>query len=157
MFTTNIPIVYTLFFGLRGVGIHNVISKSYHMSVFITLISRKICDKNFDVMFSIIKFREWLKWLDLLIFILRMKVPRPSAPSRRSQRLQRIDPDGQPLPELPVAEPVVYEHVRTQEYNYCPDTYMHVYRNIINWLFMVLRPAQEFFTYIPLPVKGCKI
>jgi hypothetical protein len=44
IFTTNIPILYTLFFGLRGVGIHNVISKIYHMSV-ITLISRKICDK----------------------------------------------------------------------------------------------------------------
>jgi hypothetical protein len=31
---------------------------------------------------------------------------------------------------------------------------------LINWLFTVLRPAQEFFTYMetsPLPVKGCKI
>jgi hypothetical protein len=30
----------------------------------------------------------------------------------------------------------------------------------IDWLFTVLRPAQEFFTYMetsPLPVKGCKI
>ena len=30
----------------------------------------------------------------------------------------------------------------------------------IDWLFVVLRPAQEFFTYMetsPLPVKGCKI
>jgi hypothetical protein len=44
IFTTNIPILYTLFFGLRGVGIHNVISKNYHMSD-ITLISRKIYDK----------------------------------------------------------------------------------------------------------------
>jgi hypothetical protein len=44
IFTTNISILYTLFFGLRGVGIHNVISKNYHMSD-ITLISRKICDK----------------------------------------------------------------------------------------------------------------
>jgi hypothetical protein len=44
IFTTNILILYTLFFGLCGVGIHNVISKNYHMSV-ITLISRKICDK----------------------------------------------------------------------------------------------------------------
>jgi hypothetical protein len=34
----------TLFFGGRGVGIHNVISKNYHMSD-ITLISRKIYDK----------------------------------------------------------------------------------------------------------------
>jgi hypothetical protein len=33
-----------LFFRLHGVGIHNVISKNYHMSD-ITLISRKICDK----------------------------------------------------------------------------------------------------------------
>jgi hypothetical protein len=33
-----------LFFGFRGVGIHNVISKNYHMSD-VTLISRKICDK----------------------------------------------------------------------------------------------------------------
>jgi hypothetical protein len=31
----------TLFFGRCGVGIHNVITKIYHMSV-ITLISRKI-------------------------------------------------------------------------------------------------------------------
>jgi hypothetical protein len=32
--------------------------------------------------------------------------------------------------------------------------------NTIDWLFTVLRPAQEFFTYMemsPLPVKGCKI
>jgi hypothetical protein len=31
---------------------------------------------------------------------------------------------------------------------------------LIVWLFIVLRPAQEYFTYIetsPLPVKGCKI
>jgi hypothetical protein len=31
---------------------------------------------------------------------------------------------------------------------------------IIDWLFMVLRPAQEFFTYMetsPFPVKGYKI
>jgi hypothetical protein len=44
VFTINIPILCTLFFGLLGVEIHNVISKIYHMSV-ITLISRKICDK----------------------------------------------------------------------------------------------------------------
>jgi hypothetical protein len=31
--------------------------------------------------------------------------------------------------------------------------------SMIDWLFTVLRPAQEFFTYMtsPLPVKGCKI
>jgi hypothetical protein len=31
---------------------------------------------------------------------------------------------------------------------------------LIDWIFTVLRPAQEFFTYMetsPLPVKGCKI
>jgi hypothetical protein len=31
---------------------------------------------------------------------------------------------------------------------------------LIDWLFSVLRPAQEYFTYMetsPLPVKGCKI
>jgi hypothetical protein len=31
---------------------------------------------------------------------------------------------------------------------------------LIDWLFTVLSPAQEFFTYMetsPLPVKGCKI
>jgi hypothetical protein len=31
---------------------------------------------------------------------------------------------------------------------------------LIDWLFTVLRPAQEFFTYMetsPMPVKGCKI
>jgi hypothetical protein len=31
---------------------------------------------------------------------------------------------------------------------------------LIDWLFTVLRPAQDFFTYmetLPLPVKGCKI
>ncbi|XP_061181580.1 WD repeat-containing protein 76-like [Saccostrea echinata] len=42
----------------------------------------------------------------------RMKVPKPVLPSRRSQRLQRIDPDGQPLPELPVVETPVFEHAR---------------------------------------------
>jgi hypothetical protein len=44
IFTTNIPILYTLLCGLCGVGIHNVISKKYQMSD-ITLKSRKICDK----------------------------------------------------------------------------------------------------------------
>jgi hypothetical protein len=30
----------------------------------------------------------------------------------------------------------------------------------VGWLFIVLRPAQEYFAYMetsPLPVKGCKI
>jgi hypothetical protein len=34
------------------------------------------------------------------------------------------------------------------------------YKYMIDWLFIVLRPAQEYFTYMetsPLPVKGCKI
>jgi hypothetical protein len=34
------------------------------------------------------------------------------------------------------------------------------YKRLIDWLFSVLRPAQEYFTYMetsPLPVKGCKI
>jgi hypothetical protein len=33
-------------------------------------------------------------------------------------------------------------------------------QGLIDWLFMVLRPAQEYFTYMetsPLPVKGYKI
>lgn len=42
----------------------------------------------------------------------RVKAPKsPQAPKRRSMRLQRIDPEGQPLPELPVEEPPVDEHV----------------------------------------------
>jgi hypothetical protein len=45
IFTTPYLFLLTLFFGRHGVGIHNVITKVYHMSV-ITLISRKICDKN---------------------------------------------------------------------------------------------------------------
>jgi hypothetical protein len=44
IFTTPYLFLMTLFFGRRGVGIHNVITKNYHMSV-ITSISRKICDK----------------------------------------------------------------------------------------------------------------
>jgi hypothetical protein len=44
IFTTLYLFLLTLFFWRRGVGIHNVITKIYHMSV-ITLISRKICDK----------------------------------------------------------------------------------------------------------------
>jgi hypothetical protein len=31
---------------------------------------------------------------------------------------------------------------------------------LMDWLFTVLRPAQEYFTYMetsPMPVKGCKI
>jgi hypothetical protein len=41
IFITPYLFLLTLFFGRRGVGIHNVITKNYHMSV-ITL----ICDKN---------------------------------------------------------------------------------------------------------------
>ena len=32
-------------------------------------------------------------------------------PKRRSLRIQRIDPQGAPLPPLPEPEPVVEEHV----------------------------------------------
>jgi hypothetical protein len=34
------------------------------------------------------------------------------------------------------------------------------YKEYIDWLFTVLNPTQEFFTYMetsPLPMKGCKI
>jgi hypothetical protein len=49
IFTIPYLFLLTLFFGNRGVGIHDVITKKYHMSV-ITLISRKICDKkNYNV------------------------------------------------------------------------------------------------------------
>jgi hypothetical protein len=37
---------------------------------------------------------------------------------------------------------------------------MHDDQRLIDYLFIVLRPAQEYFTYMetsPLPVKGCKI
>ena len=44
IFTTPYLFFLTLFFKWRGVGIHDVITKIYHMSV-ITLISGKICDK----------------------------------------------------------------------------------------------------------------
>jgi hypothetical protein len=44
IFTTPYLFFLTLFFIWCGVGIHNVISKYYHMSD-ITLISRKICDR----------------------------------------------------------------------------------------------------------------
>jgi hypothetical protein len=44
IFTTPYLFLFTLIFEARGVGIHNVVSKSYHMSV-ITLISRKMRDK----------------------------------------------------------------------------------------------------------------
>jgi hypothetical protein len=40
IFTTPYLFLSTLFFGRRGVGIHNVITKNYHMSI-ITVISRK--------------------------------------------------------------------------------------------------------------------
>jgi hypothetical protein len=46
IFTTPYLFFLTLFFKWRGVGIHDVITKIYHMSV-ITLISWKICDNNF--------------------------------------------------------------------------------------------------------------
>jgi hypothetical protein len=49
IFTTPYLFLLTLFFGRHGVGIHNVISKNYHMSV-ITWISRKICDKMYNPM-----------------------------------------------------------------------------------------------------------
>ena len=51
IYTANIPNLHTLFFGLCGVGIHNVISKNYHMSD-ITLISKKI---GFNIHSHIIK------------------------------------------------------------------------------------------------------
>jgi hypothetical protein len=44
IFTTPYLFFLTLFFKWRGVGIHDVITKNYHMSV-ITLISGIICDK----------------------------------------------------------------------------------------------------------------
>jgi hypothetical protein len=49
IFTTPYLFLLTLFIGRRGVGIHNVITKIYHMSV-ITLISRKICDNFLYIM-----------------------------------------------------------------------------------------------------------
>jgi hypothetical protein len=39
-------------------------------------------------------------------------------------------------------------------------TWYITYIRLIDWLFTVLHPAQEYFTYMetsPLPVKGCKI
>lgn len=43
----------------------------------------------------------------------RVKIPKPApGPSRRSMRLQRIDPEGQPLPELPAEEPQIDQHAR---------------------------------------------
>jgi hypothetical protein len=44
IFTTPYLFLLTLFFEGRGVGIHNVIPKNYHMSD-ITLTSWEICDK----------------------------------------------------------------------------------------------------------------
>ena len=38
--------------------------------------------------------------------------------------------------------------------------YIRQHYRLIDWLFTVLRPSQEFFTYMetsPLPVKACKI
>jgi hypothetical protein len=43
IYTTPYLFLLTSFFGQRDVGMHNVISKNYHMSD-ITLISRKTCD-----------------------------------------------------------------------------------------------------------------
>ena len=57
IFTTPYLFFLTLIFKWRGVGIHEVITKIYHMSV-ITLISRKIIDKKHQIIykeFSIIK------------------------------------------------------------------------------------------------------
>jgi hypothetical protein len=52
IFTTPYLFFLTLLFKWRGVGIHDVITKIYHMSA-ITLISGKICDK--------IRFRHFLQ------------------------------------------------------------------------------------------------
>jgi hypothetical protein len=55
IFTTPYLFLLTLFYGRRGVGIHNVITKIYHMSV-TTLISRKMCDnKIYITSYSYIK------------------------------------------------------------------------------------------------------
>jgi hypothetical protein len=51
IYTTPYLFLLTFFFGRRGVKIHDVITKNYHMSV-ITLISRKICDKIFYHIFT---------------------------------------------------------------------------------------------------------
>jgi hypothetical protein len=60
IFTTPYLFLLTLFFGLRGVGIHNVITKIYHICV-ITLISRKICDNlHYMIIRYILLFRELL-------------------------------------------------------------------------------------------------
>jgi hypothetical protein len=48
IFTTPYLFLLTLFFGRRGVGIHNVITKIYHMSV-ITLYVINLFIKNFFV------------------------------------------------------------------------------------------------------------
>jgi hypothetical protein len=58
-------------------------------------------------------------------------------------------------------------HLRTrmkmcvQLYGYVNYTMYHFHSGSrVGWLFTVLRPAQEYFTYmetLPLPVKGCKI
>jgi hypothetical protein len=40
------------------------------------------------------------------------------------------------------------------------ETEFFFQEGLIDWLFTVLRPAQEYFTYMemsPMPVKGCKI
>jgi hypothetical protein len=56
--------------------------------------------------------------------------------------------------------------VRTQNHDYYhkESSYHIIYIRkaglLVGWLFIVLRPAQEYFTYketSPLPVKGCKI
>jgi hypothetical protein len=52
-----------------------------------------------------------------------------------------------------------FEHFQIQTINWiCINYFIHFW--LLDWLFTVLRPTQEFFIYkttSPLPVKGCKI
>jgi hypothetical protein len=57
-------------------------------------------------------------------------------------------------------KPRMYDSIRYASPPYICDTAAGGLPLPIDWLFTVLRPAQEYFTYMetsPLPVKGYKI
>jgi hypothetical protein len=61
IFTTPYLFLLTLFFGRRGVGIHNVITKIYHMSgIYVIYISHK---------YSEVEIKKMLKFLIDNIYI----------------------------------------------------------------------------------------
>jgi hypothetical protein len=66
-----------------------------------------------------------------------------------------------------VSEVRVKDQIKCQKHGITECIFLHsdasccgTFDSMVGWLFIVLRPSQEYFIYMetsPLPVKGCKI